>query len=100
MPTDHCVFFHDCPACQTVLRPKAGDCCVFCSYGDKRCPSVQDGIPCPDPDGPRSEEHTSELQSPDHLVCPLLLEKKKKTTPDPQLSQPPTTTSHDLTQCL
>src|SRR5207244_12447563 len=29
-------------------------------------------------DGPgRSEEHTSELQSPDHLVCRLLLEKKK-----------------------
>src|SRR5438552_11837660 len=26
----------------------------------------------------RSEEHTSELQSPDHLVCRLLLEKKKK----------------------
>src|SRR5258708_13094367 len=30
----------------------------------------------------RSEEHTSELQSPDHLVCRLLLEKKK-TTPKP-----------------
>src|SRR5258708_10912849 len=29
---------------------------------------------------PRSEEHTSELQSPDHLVCRLLLEKKKNTT--------------------
>src|SRR5258708_2801166 len=29
----------------------------------------------------RSEEHTSELQSPDHLVCRLLLEKKKNTTP-------------------
>src|SRR5258708_9886037 len=28
--------------------------------------------------GVRSEEHTSELQSPDHLVCRLLLEKKKK----------------------
>src|SRR5258708_13346523 len=28
--------------------------------------------------GKRSEEHTSELQSPDHLVCRLLLEKKKK----------------------
>src|SRR5438552_14014604 len=27
----------------------------------------------------RSEEHTSELQSPDHLVCRLLLEKKKQT---------------------
>src|SRR5258708_20663630 len=29
----------------------------------------------------RSEEHTSELQSPDHLVCRLLLEKKKKRHP-------------------
>src|SRR5258708_22371475 len=29
----------------------------------------------------RSEEHTSELQSPDHLVCRLLLEKKNKTAP-------------------
>src|SRR5258708_29526771 len=28
----------------------------------------------------RSEEHTSELQSPDHLVCRLLLEKKNKFT--------------------
>src|SRR5258708_30365058 len=35
----------------------------------------------------RSEEHTSELQSPDHLVCRLLLEKKKKTQPQP-LRQP------------
>src|SRR5947208_11166015 len=31
-----------------------------------------------DPIDIRSEEHTSELQSPDHLVCRLLLEKKKK----------------------
>src|SRR5207244_10802254 len=30
----------------------------------------------------RSEEHTSELQSPDHLVCRLLLEKKKKSATD------------------
>src|SRR5438552_9259717 len=29
----------------------------------------------------RSEEHTSELQSPDHLVCRLLLEKKKQANP-------------------
>src|SRR5258708_26076274 len=29
----------------------------------------------------RSEEHTSELQSPDHLVCRLLLEKKKSNLP-------------------
>src|SRR5258708_33593161 len=30
----------------------------------------------------RSEEHTSELQSPDHLVCRLLLEKKKTNIPE------------------
>src|SRR5256885_13070477 len=33
---------------------------------------------CSAPDGQRSEEHTSELQSPCNLVCRLLLEKKKK----------------------
>src|SRR5256885_12332076 len=32
------------------------------------------------PSNPRSEEHTSELQSPCNLVCRLLLEKKKNTT--------------------
>src|SRR5256885_7478847 len=35
--------------------------------------------------GPRSEEHTSELQSPCNLVCRLLLEKKKKQNPAPEL---------------
>src|SRR5258708_17881738 len=38
----------------------------------------------------RSEEHTSELQSPDHLVCRLLLEKKKPITPPTHLhARPP-----------
>src|SRR5258708_19340916 len=36
----------------------------------------------------RSEEHTSELQSPDHLVCRLLLEKKKDLSSISQLSPP------------
>src|SRR2546422_4460497 len=34
--------------------------------------------------GPRSEEHTSELQSRLHLVCRLLLEKKKTKIPHPE----------------
>src|SRR5947208_10750613 len=34
-----------------------------------------------EPHAERSEEHTSELQSPDHLVCRLLLEKKKNHKP-------------------
>src|SRR5256885_8358160 len=43
-------------------------------------------------DGVRSEEHTSELQSPCNLVCRLLLEKKKKTNPTqhPQSDYPGT----------
>src|SRR5258708_10326455 len=36
----------------------------------------------------RSEEHTSELQSPDHLVCRLLLEQKKNTLTSPPSPQP------------
>src|SRR5438552_5236849 len=45
--------------------------------------SVRRGVPGGGPGRPtrgrpRSEEHTSELQSPDQLVCRLLLEKKKK----------------------
>src|SRR3990170_2789924 len=36
-----------------------------------------------EPIGPRSEEHTSELQSPDHLVCRLLLEKKTLSAQSP-----------------
>src|SRR5947208_9402675 len=40
-------------------------------------PERRAGTREPAADDPRSEEHTSELQSPDHLVCRLLLEKKK-----------------------
>jgi hypothetical protein len=41
MPTDACVFFYECGACGSLLRPKPGDCCVYCSYGSVPCPSVQ-----------------------------------------------------------
>jgi len=41
MPTDACLFFYDCTSCATRLRPKAGHCCVFCSYGSVRCPPMQ-----------------------------------------------------------
>ena len=41
MPTDACLFFHDCPGCGARLRPKPGDCCVFCSFGSLPCPPVQ-----------------------------------------------------------
>ena len=42
MPTDSCQFFYDCPSCGSVIRPKQGDCCVFCSYADRQCPSKQE----------------------------------------------------------
>ena len=41
MPTDACQFFFECASCKSVLRPKPGDCCVFCSYADTLCPSKQ-----------------------------------------------------------
>ena len=42
MPTDACQYFYDCAGCGTVLKPKSGDCCVFCSYGSLPCPPVQE----------------------------------------------------------
>ncbi|MZR14867.1 hypothetical protein GQE99_17735 [Maritimibacter sp. DP07] len=46
MPPDQCQWFYDCTACGAVLRPRAGDCCVFCSYGTVPCPPVQKGADC------------------------------------------------------
>ncbi len=41
MAKDSCQFFYECTNCKRVLRPRPGDCCVFCSYGSVRCPSKQ-----------------------------------------------------------
>jgi hypothetical protein len=41
MPTDACQFFYECTGCGTKLKPKVGDCCVFCSYGSVPCPPIQ-----------------------------------------------------------
>lgn len=46
MPTNACLFFYDCPQCHERLKPKAGDCCVFCSYGSVPCPPIQTGEAC------------------------------------------------------
>jgi len=43
MPTDACQFFYVCTGCGATLRPKQGDCCVFCSYGSVPCPPIQAG---------------------------------------------------------
>ncbi len=49
MPTNACIHFYECKGCGEMLRPKKGDCCVFCSYGDMPCPPVQAEDPgcCP-----------------------------------------------------
>jgi len=43
MPADACLFFWECTSCGETIRPRPGDCCVFCSYGSVACPSVQMG---------------------------------------------------------
>jgi hypothetical protein len=43
MPTDACWYFYECTGCHIVLKPKKGDCCVFCSYGSVPCPPIQEG---------------------------------------------------------
>lgn len=46
MPTNACQFFYDCEGCGKVLKPKEGDCCVYCSYGSVKCPPIQQGESC------------------------------------------------------
>src|SRR5258708_29491914 len=65
----------------TLRRPQPGSPCGPGRQGSPERDWWSSGWPgCRAPAGGslRSEEHTSELQSPDHLVCRLLLEKKKK----------------------
>lgn len=46
MPTDACQWFYQCAACQAVLKPLPGDCCVYCSFGTVACPPIQEGKSC------------------------------------------------------
>jgi hypothetical protein len=46
MPTNACQFFYECLGCSHLLRPKSGDCCVFCSYGTVACPPIQEQKSC------------------------------------------------------
>ena len=40
VPDGVCLFFYQCTACRALLGPKPGDCCVFCWYGERRCPTA------------------------------------------------------------
>ena len=42
MPTNACQWFYECEQCHALLKPKPGDCCVFCSYGSVQCPPIQE----------------------------------------------------------
>lgn len=46
MPTNACQYFYECKNCKARLKPKKGDCCVFCSYGTVKCPPIQLGSSC------------------------------------------------------
>jgi hypothetical protein len=41
MPTNACQHGYICEGCRLLLRPRAGDCCVFCSFADQVCPPKQ-----------------------------------------------------------
>jgi hypothetical protein len=46
MPTDACEFFYECGNCKSIIKPKEGDCCVYCSYGTVACPPIQNDKNC------------------------------------------------------
>src|SRR5258708_27560994 len=75
--------FRSRPIAGLNVRPAAG--LQFAWSAAMACAALERALPRTNPEPAiasateRSEEHTSELQSPDHLVCRLLLEKKKNT---------------------
>lgn len=46
MPVNACQYFYECEHCKQLLKPKAGDCCVYCSYGTNVCPPMQGSGSC------------------------------------------------------
>ena len=60
MPTDACMFFYECSGCHVALRPRDGDCCVFCSYGSVKCPPIQQSSQCCGSGTVPRSGHTSE----------------------------------------
>ncbi|BAZ93574.1 phosphomannomutase [Thiohalobacter thiocyanaticus] len=46
MPDNYCLWYHECSGCAALLRPRPGDCCLFCSYGTVPCPPIQAGDGC------------------------------------------------------
>lgn len=46
MPVGACQYFYECKNCRTILMPKQGHCCVFCSFGSVVCPPVQKDKDC------------------------------------------------------
>ena len=41
MPVEACQYFYECVHCEAILTPQPGDCCVYCSYADVKCPPQQ-----------------------------------------------------------
>ena len=46
MSENACEWFYECSNCKAILKPKPGDCCVYCSYGSVKCPPVQSNGKC------------------------------------------------------
>src|ERR1039457_7725185 len=88
-----CVFFFNDTATTEIYTLSLHDALPICFSIARRAE-----IPCDATEGPcwvRSEEHTSELQSPCNLVCRLLLEKKHKPYNHRRISEPDRPASTD-----
>jgi hypothetical protein len=60
MPTDACQYLYECRACSALIKPKPGDRCVFCSYGDTPCPPKRPSAQAVSPDLDRPLRRTGQ----------------------------------------
>src|SRR2546422_6220373 len=77
-----------CTTCSTLRGRPVHGACHACSRARRPITAAASGVMAAQPRrAQRSEEHTSELQSRLHLVCRLLLEKKKTNQNKPRLDE-------------
>jgi hypothetical protein len=44
IPQGYSQHLYRCPSCSIILKPKSGDCCIFCSFGNLDCSSAEQNL--------------------------------------------------------
>jgi len=78
MPADACQWFYGCKGCGEMLKPRPGDCCVYCSWGTLPCPPMQKARASADPDAGGNDCKTQTMAAHEEMAFDELQYKRTK----------------------